>query len=274
MPVSKFEPILYNPVKKTTLPIFIVDTAISAEIENSNYHEDIELIVAINGEGEVICNEKHIPIKKNEIFVINSNIIHHAASSTKLEFCNIGISMDFCNSFGIQLQNYYFTEKFEDELLIHKINDLKNIYYLNQNDDFYYATVCLKTLDFIIYLIKNHSSAVANIRNSKNIQYALSYIKSNFNRKLSVEEICFQTGLSRYYFLHEFKKYTGITLTNYINQLRCREACQQLETKQYSVKDVFQMSAFENFSYFSKVFKAYIGISPSEYLQNLGKDSE
>ena len=52
---------------------------------------------------------------------------------------------------------------------------------------------------------------------------------------------------------------------NYYNSLKIKEAKKLIRDKGYSVSETARMLDFNNPYYFSKVFKQYEGISPSEY---------
>ena len=88
-------------------------------------------------------------------------------------------------------------------------------------------------------------------------------MNKNFREKLTVEQIAEQAGMSKYYFLREFKTVTGITVITFLNILRCNNA-QKLIERGETIWLAARKSGFENDSYFTKVFKKTKGILPSE----------
>ena len=261
------ENILYSPVEfKYNLPCFFHDEKIAAEIESKNWHGEIEFFYVKEGSGEVICDSENIPVSEGEFCTINPFTIHNAKSTTGMRFYNIGINSDFCKFNGINIHDYAFEKKFKDAVALEKLEQIRNIYFEKRFQPFYYAEICNALLDFILYITKNHSvKSKSKINN--NVIFSIMYIKTNLTKKLTLDEICAQSGLSKYHFSREFKKITGYTVIDYINQIRCQKACQYFNTKNYTVDEVFQMLPFDNLSYFTKVFRKYTGVSPSEYVK-------
>jgi AraC-like DNA-binding protein len=67
-------------------------------------------------------------------------------------------------------------------------------------------------------------------------------------------------ALARY-----FKKNTGKTYTQFVNEYRLVHASKLLAEKPATITDICFESGFNNFSHFNKLFKEYTGKSPSEY---------
>lgn len=262
------ETVVYSPVEfKYTLPMFFHDETIYDEIQRKNWHEEIEFLFAKEGSGEVILDSESITINQGEFCAIEPYTVHNAKSITGLHFYNVGINSEFCKFNGIKIEDYKFEKVFDDKIAAEKLNTLHHRYFSHKSHPLYNAELCNALLGFILYIIKNHATYVPAVQNQKNIFLAIGYIKSNLTKKMTVDEICLQSGLSKYHFSREFKKITGYTVVDYINKLRCKKACRYLNAN-YSVKDVFSMFSFDNYSYFSRVFKKHIGISPTEYKKN------
>jgi len=62
-----------------------------------------------------------------------------------------------------------------------------------------------------------------------------------------------------------YKKRTGITLKTYINEYRIEKAKELLRTGDKTISEVAESVDFDNFSYFSALFKKITGVSPSVY---------
>lgn len=270
--------IRYEPIMTPGLPVTFWETTIYTTILSENWHENIELIFAVEGSGYVKSDFLQIPIKKDEFCVINSNCLHNATGNPSgLSFYNIQISNDFCNQNGIDIQNYVFDNHFADDFLKEKLllmyNSNKNI-----TDPLRQARISAALLEFTVHLIEHHSHRrVSNFTGAGatyDINLAIGYIKSHLNEKITIDKLALQAGLSKYHFQRKFKQIMGYSAIDYINFLRCADACNYLKIHSYSVHDVFQMSCFNNYSYFAKMFKKYIGVSPSEYKKMLFEKKE
>ena len=62
-----------------------------------------------------------------------------------------------------------------------------------------------------------------------------------------------------------FKKFTGVTISDYIATMKIDRAKELIHTHKYLMYEISDMLGFENPYYFSKVFKKVTGISPREY---------
>ena len=91
------------------------------------------------------------------------------------------------------------------------------------------------------------------------------YIRENLKRKMSLNEIARVAGLSAPYFSSIFKSEMGENLSVYINRLRVEKASKLLKETSMPLSEISGECCFEDQSWFSRIFKAYTGISPGKY---------
>jgi len=104
-------------------------------------------------------------------------------------------------------------------------------------------------------------------KHSDIILKATGYIKSNYMRKLSLDDVAGAVFLSPTYFSRIFKKETGISFSTYLNKVRTDEGKRLLKNAEINISDIAGMIGYEDQSYFSKVFKKVTGMSPLKYRQ-------
>ena len=68
--------------------------------KENNWHENIEIQLCTNGCGTVILDGEKYSFCKNDIVVVNSNVIHYTGTDCDLTYDCIIISTDFCNQSG------------------------------------------------------------------------------------------------------------------------------------------------------------------------------
>lgn len=90
------------------------------------------------------------------------------------------------------------------------------------------------------------------------------YLSCNILKKFSLEEIAQYAGMNRTYFCLFFKKNYGVSLTDYVNKQRVEVACGMLRQGNIPVSDVAKACGFPTVTYFNRVFKKIMGISPRE----------
>lgn len=97
------------------------------------------------------------------------------------------------------------------------------------------------------------------------IDYAVQFVKDNFDRDISLEEVARQCNVSIYYLSRLFKEQTGENYTSYLTRVRMDAAQEMLRKYDYSVKTIAEKTGFRNAGYFSRVFKNYTGYTVSEF---------
>lgn len=101
---------------------------------------------------------------------------------------------------------------------------------------------------------------------------AKDYIKLHYMDDLSVEQIAESFNIDRRYLLRLFKREFGITIVNYIIRTRL-EAAYDLLRQGYPVNKTAVMCGYSDAYNFSKMFKKYHNISPSEVQQYISSSS-
>lgn len=101
------------------------------------------------------------------------------------------------------------------------------------------------------------------------VSQIITYIKSNYYRKLLVEDICKGTGLNIDYAGKIFRQSTGMTIVSYLNTYRIEKARLLLMNADLSVADIAEMVGFQSVFYFSKTAKRVTGKSPSQLRKQL-----
>lgn len=91
------------------------------------------------------------------------------------------------------------------------------------------------------------------------------YIIDNIQDEISLESISSRFNLSPYYFSRTFKEMLGYNFSDYINIVRINKAKEFLKDDSRSIKEICYSVGYSDPNYFSKVFKKYEGISPTEF---------
>jgi AraC-like DNA-binding protein len=91
------------------------------------------------------------------------------------------------------------------------------------------------------------------------------YIMSHFSDPLTVEKVATVSGMSTSNFCKFFKKATGKTFSDYVNEIRIQEACMLLRETEHKISTVASDCGFETLSYFNRVFLAKKKCRPMEY---------
>ena len=92
------------------------------------------------------------------------------------------------------------------------------------------------------------------------------YIKKHLGEPLSTNSICAVFKISNSHLYRIFRKHVKMSFVEYVSKLRIDEAMKMLEADpEVSIKAVAEQLGFSDQFYFSKVFRAHTGVSPSEF---------
>ncbi|WP_424475248.1 helix-turn-helix domain-containing protein [Oceanobacillus kimchii] len=97
---------------------------------------------------------------------------------------------------------------------------------------------------------------------------AVEYMKENFQKDITLDDIVRESGLSKYHFTRRFVKSMNDTPIHYLNNMRVKQALQLLLIEEKTIEEISKEVGYSSSNYFSKVFKHMIGETPSEYRKN------
>ncbi|MNI72529.1 Bifunctional transcriptional activator/DNA repair enzyme AdaA [compost metagenome] len=92
-----------------------------------------------------------------------------------------------------------------------------------------------------------------------------TYINHNYKSNLTLATISEIFFISPGYFSRSFKKITGFSFIEYLNNVRIREAQLLLRETNTKVIDIAEQSGFESIAHFGRVFKQFTKQSPNVY---------
>ncbi|MFD1174993.1 helix-turn-helix domain-containing protein [Paenibacillus puldeungensis] len=101
------------------------------------------------------------------------------------------------------------------------------------------------------------------------LQRALLFIAQGYKEDISMEQTAEHVNLSPHYFSKLFKQQTGETFIDYITRLRIDKAKALIAEGSLSLKEICYEVGYKDPNYFSRVFKKAMGITPSEYRQQI-----
>ena len=91
------------------------------------------------------------------------------------------------------------------------------------------------------------------------------FVEENYPAPLSLETLSKEFSLSKQYIMRLFREQLGITVTQYINEVRLRKSLELLSFHSLSVSEVAYAVGFSGIYYFDRVFKKAYAITPTEF---------
>ena len=269
-------------IYKNILYISTVKKAVSEIIypENHipNWHKNLEILYCTEGEGNVMCSGKNYDFRPGNIFIVNSENTHMITANETVKYHCIIIDHSFLQSCCLDVAETEFCALIDDEklteLYMEIVSLLKTGDYTNTE---FKIDIRIKILSLILYLNQNYVYAYGKDAVSKATsgycRKAIEYIRKNFEKRLTVDEIAENCLINKAYLSRIFKKETNKTLVEFINIIRCNEA-KKLINQGISIKESAFSCGFDNLSYFSRTYKRHIGYIPSEEIRKSEKIEE
>ena len=99
---------------------------------------------------------------------------------------------------------------------------------------------------------------------------AIYFVQQNFSQRIYSDAMARLCGMSASHFSRAFKQHYRVTFQEFLLRYRVRRACQKLQARIVNIADVAYAVGFSDPSYFTRVFKRFVGLSPSEYSTSAG----
>ena len=103
-----------------------------------------------------------------------------------------------------------------------------------------------------------------NVKKAEVVLPALSKIHTDYNKKISIDELAELCSISKYYFCRTFKQVMGVSPADYIINYRLRLADVMLKDGTETVFKIARLCGFEDESYFCRCYKKRRGVSPKK----------
>lgn len=105
----------------------------------------------------------------------------------------------------------------------------------------------------------------ADARHADAIHRCTQYIETHYYEKISLEQMASMAFLSPTYLSRIFKQETGAAFNDYLNRVRIQKSKELLRHRDLRLADISGAVGFEDQSYFTKVFKRVVGVTPNRY---------
>lgn len=252
-------------------------------IHQKHYHNTCyEVIHIINGEGSVVLKDKIYPMKNNCIYFINGMDIHYTAPNNPAQYVRskILINSDFVENVAESTDCHDLIKKIfiQDGGICIELNEKENeivdkefkkMSETLKNGSYKKLNIAISLFNIFQYA-RNHNEEYVKPKSDK-ISEVLEYINKNIEKKISLDDICKNVHISKYYLCHTFKKSTQISIYDYILSRRISMAKKRLIYTDMTISEIALCCGFSSFAYFSKAFKEAESLTPKQYRKNYSK---
>lgn len=264
-------------------------------------HDFIEIAYVASGEGIHMIEETEYSVKKGDLFFINYNVPHEFRSLNlekplvihncifKPEF--IDVTMGDCKKFQDVASHLLFRALFPNDtdlnidvsLISRDTKDIEALYVkmqreFREKEEGYGELLKLYVTELIILILrtmkKTQKMEVKDNNygnNNEVVSKIMEYLNHNFNQSLKLQELSMMVYLSPSYISKIFRETSGITLTDYIQNIRIEEACRLLKETDKKIVLITEEVGYNDLKYFQQIFKKITGTTPGRYRQIHGR---
>ncbi len=250
-----------------------------------HFHPELELIYVNKGQGKTHIGNHLSYFNNSQLILIGSNLPHNGftdrltanGSETTVQFKSDFLGNDFLNvpemsgiaalfdraKKGIRFQ--VETKK----IIGPKIDKLVDEEGFNRVLKFLEILHYLATTDDYTLLNADGFAFETEPQDSAKIDIIYKHINRNFQKHITLQEVADKVSMTVPAFCRYFKKATGKTFTQLVNEYRVVHATKLLNESQMSIADICFECGFNNFSHFNKQFNEITGKSASNYRKEI-----
>lgn len=270
MPEKIIRALQENPL---TLPLYLTAIGFFPKAKN-HFRErkagsaDYILLYCIDGAGIIDINNRRHTLMPNSLFIIPPETPHKYQAINKNPWSLYWLLFRGTNAKDIYQR--YARKKLPSVQEVpyeeSKVQTFDNILEVLRGgyhiDNLEYANMRLWQLFSAFLFQEQHEES--GITNGV-VGSAIRFMQNNLGNKITIDEIAEHTNYSGSHFYSLFKKGTGYSPLQYLNQLKIQKSREYLSFTDISIKELSYKLGYEDPFYFSRLFKKNIGISPVEY---------
>lgn len=240
-----------------------------------HWHNAIEIIMPLEGSYTVICSGKEHILNERDIMIIPAGKIHNLKARPGrrlILLCDnkliYGVTQ-LAELRPVIAEPLVINESCGTDILRALGSIMTEIYTLyfesGALSDIY---VFMKILSLLTRIREYQLSRIKpdeNEKYSETIHRVLGYIEKNYMNDISLENLADIAGYSTYHFSRIFRKYSGTTFINFLNNRRVSAAELLLLEDNASVTEAASQVGFSSLTTFNRVFKEINGCTPSEF---------
>lgn len=253
----------------------------------THWHEEIEVIIVIDGCCNYRIDLNSFTISKGDILIVGPQKLHSltALQNQNMTWISFVFNLNMLKSSNTDgtLLKYIapiLNTQHELPIMIKEdaecykklFNIIEDIVYCYFDKDLAYELE-LKSLLFRFFTILYKNNLITKykdknditINTTDKIKLILNYINDNYAEDISVNTLAELCQYSEYHFMRFFKKHIGLTCIQYINNLRLEKSSVLLTSTNTSIMDIALEVGFDNLSYFNKLFKRKYNLTPKQF---------
>lgn len=260
-------------LRYTVAPVAVSETnRITKGDTPPHLHSEIEILYIESGNAKVKIDKSEFSVKKGDIVFVNPLEVHSVSVENKEMYNHKCICFDSVLIADEKMRTDIKNGFLKMPCILENDNTLKEIFFklfsaVKENNESLYFECSAYISLICAYFLKKHLFVRTVISQTNNgfCEKVCEYMKKHYNEDISSKDIAKNIGYTQSYFCRIFKKTFNVSFSEYLNMYRISISKKMLENKNAKTADVAYECGFTSPVYFSRRFKKYIGMTPSEY---------
>ena len=130
--------------------------------------------------------------------------------------------------------------------------------------------ICYKLIVHLLKECERNGLQLFEYKKNLHIDFVDDFVElvhKNFNKKIDLNEVAKNYGLSKNHFCKIFKKQYNVSPHTFLISVRIDEAKKLLKSGKYMINEIAEKVGYDDVAYFSRIFKLKEGLSPLQYLK-------
>ena len=273
----------------TSLKIQTFTHSQTCELANWHIHPEYEMVYVKNGAGTLRIDSKTIPYSDGALLLLGPNI-PHADFGNKEHSDNLEVVVQFGKEFldgklavfpeFRKIKKLILESKraimFDPDVKVKLSPAFESFDRLNSTQRLIHFISILELLSNTTKYstLLDSTSPTSNKTSDVNrLELVFEYVNGHYGESISAQGMASQVGLTTNSFCRFFKKMTGQSFIQFLNEFRTRKAMELFDRTELSISEVLYRCGYTDPSYFTKQFKKHQGATPTAYTQLLASTS-
>lgn len=244
---------------------------------DSHTHDFLEISIVLEGQANYTIEGQEFQLNAGQIMLFNPGTHHgeeqkQGTYSHQLHIGLTNISLDGLKRNHLPTKNAILNlGEYQWEFLDKAWRLVKE--YGEEQPEFQLMVKAL-IIEMLVLILRSlektqdNTVTLALSKNAKRKQYlvnhAIYYLENHHTQEITLEQLADTLYVSSTYLSKVFKESTGMSPINYLIQVRLKHAKELLANEQLTIREISQAVGYQDAYHFSKLFKKYYGLSPSQ----------
>ena len=237
-----------------------------------HWHNSIEITYVVKGLKVQCMEDEKIIAPTGTLLLVNSGVIHDIDVKNGLEGIVLLIDREYIDSICPKCKDHGFSLKTNLDASKEIIDYLFKLVTAHEKNNLLDAhIIVLKIIKILAEKLIVDGFYIKEKHDDESYELVISiikYINQHYQQKITLDKLALITNYNKSYLSNIFKKKTGITIFEYLRNVRLEHCLSDLKYKNNTIVEIALNNGFANIQIFNRIFKEIYKITPKQYRKN------